>query len=215
MSILTTARVGKSFGADDIFGDITVDIPHGARIALVGRNGAGKTTLIKLLLRQEDPSAGEVFHMRGLTIGYLAQRPELVGDRPLWDEMMTAFSGLQRKEAELAELAHKMGDNSRPDSEEIIARYGRLQEEFELAGGYDYETRIKQVLQGLGFDADDYQKPLTILSGGQQTRALLARLLLESPDLLVLDEPTNHLDIAAVEWLESFMSGWKGAVVGV
>ncbi len=215
MSILTAQRVGKSFGADDIFDDISVEIPYGARIALVGPNGAGKTTLLRLLIRAEEPSRGSVYPMKGLRIGYLEQRPELVGDRSLWDEMLTAFTALQRQEAELAELAHQMADTRRSDANEIMERYGHLQETFELAGGYDYETRIKQVLQGLGFDADDYQKPLTILSGGQKTRALLARLLLESPDLLVLDEPTNHLDINAVEWLESFLNNWTGAVLVV
>ena len=215
MSILTAQRVGKSFGADDIFDDISVEIPHGARIALVGPNGAGKTTLLRILIRADEPSRGSVYPMKGLRIGYLEQRPELVGDRSLWDEMLTAFTLLQRQEAELAELAHQMADTQRSDANEIMERYGHLQESFELAGGYDYETRIKQVLQGLGFDADDYRKPLTILSGGQKTRALLARLLLESPDLLVLDEPTNHLDINAVEWLESFLNNWTGAVLVV
>ncbi|HLY29353.1 MAG TPA: ABC-F family ATP-binding cassette domain-containing protein [Aggregatilineales bacterium] len=215
MSILTAKGVGKSFGADDIFSDITADIPHGARIALVGPNGAGKTTLLRILIRAEDPSAGTVNTAKGLSIGYLPQRPDLLGSQSIWDEMLVAFTHLREKEAELAELAHKMGDTARDDADEIIQRYGRLQENFELSGGYNYETRIKQVLQGLGFDAEDYEKPLTILSGGQKTRALLARLLLESPDLLVLDEPTNHLDIAAVEWLESFLNTWKGAVLVV
>src|SRR5690349_3991747 len=134
MPVLTATRVGKSFGADDIFAGINVDIPHGTRIALVGPNGAGKTTLLRILIRAEDPSAGEVFHMKGLSIGYLPQRPELSGKRSLWEEMLTAFTHLQRREAELSELASKMGDTSRADSEEIISRYGRLQEEFELAG---------------------------------------------------------------------------------
>ncbi|MEP7288812.1 MAG: ABC-F family ATP-binding cassette domain-containing protein [Chloroflexota bacterium] len=215
MSILTASRVGKSFGADDIFGGITVEIPHGARVAMVGPNGAGKTTLLRLLIRADEPTTGTVQHMRGLTIGFLPQRPELLGERTLWDEMLTAFKHFQRAEIELADLAHKMADTSRPDYDEIMERYGHLQEEFERTGGYDYETRIRQVLQGLGFDSDDYQKPLTILSGGQKTRAFLARLLLQSPALLVLDEPTNHLDINAVEWLEAFLNSWKGSVLVV
>jgi ATP-binding cassette, subfamily F, member 3 len=215
MPILTASRVGQSFGADDIFADISVDIPHGAKIALVGPNGAGKTTLLRLLIRADEPTKGTVQHAKGLTIGYLPQRPELVGNRPLWQEMLGAFEDLRRREAELAVLAQQMGDPSRSDADEIIEHYGRLQEAFEQAGGYEYETRIRQVLQGLGFDSGDYDTPLEILSGGQKTRALLARLLLESPDLLVLDEPTNHLDIAAVEWLESFLTNWKGALLCV
>jgi ATP-binding cassette subfamily F protein 3 len=211
MSILTATRVGKAFGADDIFDDISVEIPHGAKIALVGPNGAGKTTLIRILIGLDTPTTGTVTRARGIRIGYLPQRPELSGARTLWDEMLTAFEDLRRREAQLTELAQDMG--VRPDDEALLARYGQLQHDFELAGGYEYELRIRQVLQGLGFEPDDYQKPLTILSGGQQTRALLARLLLEAPDLLVLDEPTNHLDIQAVEWLESFLNTWKGAVL--
>jgi ATP-binding cassette subfamily F protein 3 len=213
MSILNANRVGRSFGADDIFSDISVDIPHGAKIAMVGPNGAGKTTLLKILIRAEEPTTGTINHSKGLTVGYLPQRPEFSGEHTLWDEMLVAFAELRRQEANLAELASHMAD---PDlAEDAIERYGRLQEAFELTGGYDYETRIRQVLQGLGFNADDYQTPLNILSGGQKTRALLARLLLESPDLLVLDEPTNHLDVDAVEWLESFLTNWKGAVLVV
>jgi ATP-binding cassette subfamily F protein 3 len=210
MPLLSASRVGKSFGADDIFADVSVEIPHGAKIALVGPNGAGKTTLLRLLIRADEPTTGTIQHAKGLTIGYLPQRPELVTDRTLWGEMLTAFTALRRTEAELSELAHQM---SGPDANEIIDKYGRLQEAFELAGGYDYETRIRQVLQGLGFDADDYDRPLSVLSGGQTTRALLARLLLENPDLLVLDEPTNHMDMEAVEWLESFLNTWKRAVL--
>src|SRR5712691_948228 len=136
MSILTATRVGKAFGADDIFGGITVDIPHGARIALVGPNGAGKTTLLRILIRAEEATEGSVQHMKGLSIGYLPQRPELDSERSLWDEMLSAFKHLQRREAELADLAQKMADTSRPDANEIMERYGRLQEAFELAGGY-------------------------------------------------------------------------------
>lgn len=215
MAVLSANNVAKSFGANDIFSDITVEIPHGAKIALVGSNGAGKTTLLHVLIKREEPTAGTVSHMKGLTIGYLPQRPHLAGDRTLWDEMMTAFADLRAREARLHALTHEMSGAEGDALDAIMARYGELEHAFERDGGYTYETRTRQVLQGLGFAADDVTMPLAHLSGGQQTRALLARLLLESPDLLVLDEPTNHLDINAVEWLESFLKAWDGALLVV
>lgn len=213
MSILKTNHLTKAFGADDIFQEIDLDIPHGAKIALVGPNGAGKTTLIRILIGVEEPSSGSVIRMRGLRMGYLPQRPDFNSDHTIWEEMLSAFTELRRRETQLADLAHQMAE--RPDDHNLITRYGELQHDFDLAGGYTYETRIRQVLQGLGFSSEDYSKPLRICSGGQQTRALLARLLLESPDLLVLDEPTNHLDIQAVEWLEGFLNQWAGSLLVV
>jgi len=215
MTVLSASNLAKSFGADDIFSGVSVEIPHGAKIALVGANGIGKTTLLEVLIRRQEPTAGTVSPMKGLTIGYLPQRPQLVGDRSLWDEMMTAFADLRAREERLRALAERMSDPGHPDLEALIERYGREEHQFELDGGYTYETRTRQVLQGLGFAPEDATMPLAHLSGGQQTRALLARLLLGSPDLLVLDEPTNHLDINAVEWLESFLKTWPGALLAV
>ncbi|WP_119065952.1 ABC-F family ATP-binding cassette domain-containing protein [Aggregatilinea lenta] len=215
MALLSATNVAKSFGANDIFSGVTVDIPHGAKIAMVGPNGAGKTTLLHVLMKAEEPSEGIVTHMKGLSIGYLPQRPDMSGERTLWDEMMTAFTALREREAKLHVLAESMGEASGDELDAIMERYGQLEHQFEDDGGYMYETRTRQVLQGLGFDAGDYGMPLAHLSGGQQTRALLARLLLESPDLLVMDEPTNHLDINAVEWLESFLKTWPGALLVV
>ncbi len=215
MALLSANNVAKSFGAHDIFAGISLDIPHGAKVALVGPNGVGKTTLLHVLIKADEPSEGTVTHMKGLRIGYLPQRPQLIADRTLWEEMLTAFHDLREREARLHALADSMSEASGDELDAIMERYGQLEQQFEQDGGYLYETRIRQVLQGLGFDADDYDTPLAHLSGGQQTRALLARLLLESPDLLVLDEPTNHLDISAVEWLESFLKTWPGALLVV
>ena len=213
MSLLTATNIAKSFGPDDIFEGVSVEIPHGARIALVGPNGAGKTTLLRLLIGADQPDAGSVTVARGTRIGFLPQRPELDGAHSLWDEQLAAFAELRRLEAQLRELEHAMADPARHD--DALAKYGPLQERFERDGGYTYEQRIRTVLHGLGFTPDDYGRPLRQLSGGQTTRALLARLLLDSPDLLVLDEPTNHLDIQAVEWLESFLRTFPGAVLAV
>ncbi len=215
MAILSASNLAKSYGAHDIFEGISVEIPHGAKIALVGSNGIGKTTLLNVLIKAEEPSAGVVSHMKGLRIGFLPQRPDLIAHHTLWEEMLTAFTDLRAREARLAELAEAMSHAESSALDELMERYGQLQQQFEHDGGYAYETRIRQVLQGLGFKADDYRMPLPHLSGGQRTRALLARLLLESPDLLVLDEPTNHLDINAVEWLESFLKTWDGALLVV
>ena len=213
MSILTATNLAKAFGADDIFDSISVEVPQAARIALVGPNGAGKTTLLNILVGLDAATEGQVHIARNTRVGFLPQRPELLGDHSLWSEALGAFEPLLQMEAQLADLEAQMAD---PDQHEAaLAAYGPLQERFELAGGYVYPARIKMVLQGLGFTEDDYDMSLVQLSGGQKTRALLARLLLDEPDLLVLDEPTNHLDIQAVEWLESYLKSFAGAVLAV
>lgn len=211
MSLLTGSNLAKSYGAQDVFAGVNVTIPHGARIALVGPNGAGKTTLLRILCGLEEPSAGEVFCARGLTLGYLPQEANLTGDHTLYQAMLEVFADLRAQEEALRQMEQEMADPSR--FEALADKYSALSERFEQAGGYTYEARIRQVLGGLGFDADDFHRPLSQLSGGQKTRALLARLLLEAPDLLVLDEPTNHLDIQAVEWLEERLAHWPGAIL--
>jgi ATP-binding cassette subfamily F protein 3 len=213
MSILSTTRVSVSYGSVDIFTDISVSVPRDARIAIVGPNGVGKTTLFRVLVGLEEPTDGRVFRAQGIKIGYLPQEAVLNGTHSLWDECLTVMSEVRAMEAELARLEGAMANPEQ--AEQVLERYGLLQEEFERRGGYVYETRIRTTLSGLGFSDNDYNRPLTQLSGGQRTRAFLARLLLSDPDLLVLDEPTNHLDIAAVEWLEGYLRLWNGSVVVV
>lgn len=211
MSLLTANALAKSFGPVDIFSDISLSIPHRARIGLVGPNGVGKTTLLRILLGEDEPSAGEIQRSRGLRMAYLPQEARLLTDRTLWQECQTVFSDLIEQQAELTRLEAAMADPQQ--TEAVLPVYGRLQEVFEHAGGYTYETRIRQTLTGLGFTRADLNRPLAHLSGGQRTRALLAKLLLSDPDLLLLDEPTNHLDISAVEWLENYLKDWPGAVL--
>jgi ATP-binding cassette subfamily F protein 3 len=211
MSLLTGSQLAKSFGAADIFANVTVSVPHGARVALVGPNGAGKTTLLRVLAGLDEPSAGTVQRAKGVRLGYLPQEARFESDETLWDEMLTAFAALRDREAALRELEATMANSMQRG--EVMERYGALQHQFEIDGGYAYETKIKQVLAGLNFQPEDYGKRLKIFSGGQKTRALLARLLLESPDLLILDEPTNHLDLHAIEWLETWLTAWPGAVL--
>ena len=211
MSLITTHSLAKAYGPNDIFEQVDVALPYGARVALVGPNGAGKTTFLRILAGLEEPSQGEVLRAKGLRLGYLPQEAALEAEGTLWEEMLAAFAGLRAREAELNRLEARMADPAEFDA--VVEKYGALQHQFELDGGYAYETKIRQVLTGLNFDPADYAKPVKILSGGQKTRALLGRLLLENPDLLVLDEPTNHLDIQAVEWLEDWINDWSGAVL--
>jgi ATP-binding cassette subfamily F protein 3 len=211
MSLITASNLGKSFGPTDIFSGVSLSIPQDGRIAIVGPNGIGKTTLLRILLGLEEPSAGTLQRARGLNAGYLPQEAMLSGSHTLWEECLKPLASLLELEVELSRLEAAMSDPK--EAEAALQRYGALQQEFERRGGYTYETRIRQTLSGLGFEADDYQRPIPQLSGGQRTRAVLARLLLSDPDLLILDEPTNHLDIQAVEWLEGYLSQWSGAAL--
>lgn len=212
MSLLTFNSLGKSFGAADIFAGLSGAVPAGARIALVGANGSGKTTLLRILAGEDNPDQGGVHRARAVRLGYLPQVvPQTAAAHSLWEEMCTAFSALLAQQAELRSLEEAMAAPAQRDS--ALERYGVLQHEFEEAGGYTYEAQIRQTLQGLGFSAAHHALPLAQLSGGQRTRALMGRLLLERPDLLLLDEPTNHLDISGVEWLEGWLRSWSGAVL--
>ncbi len=216
MSLLLTQNLGKVYGPHDIFEAVNCALPHGARVALVGPNGAGKTTLLRLLAGVEEPTTGTVHRAKGVRLGYLPQEAAAAfaaddAHHTLWDDMLAAFAALRAEEAALAALEKDLPTASPAD----LLAYGERQHAFELAGGYTYAHRIQHVLAGLNFTPHDYAMPVHRLSGGQKTRALLARLLLEAPDVLILDEPTNHLDIRAIEWLEAWLAAWPGAVLMV
>ena len=213
MALIQATNLAKSFGPDDIFEGISVSIQQRARIAIVGPNGVGKTTLLRILLGEDVPNAGTVQYAKDLSIGYLPQEATLATRGTLWETCLPAFADLITMQAELETWMAAMSDPDR--AEEAVARYGTLEQAFERRGGYTYEVRIRQTLTGLGFAETDYHRPIAQLSGGQRTRALLAQLLLENPDVLMLDEPTNHLDIQAVEWLEAYLKDWEGALVVV
>ncbi|HLG62325.1 MAG TPA: ABC-F family ATP-binding cassette domain-containing protein [Ktedonosporobacter sp.] len=219
MSIVAVIQVGKSFAAERIFSGVSFQIEARDRIGLVGPNGAGKSTLLNILAGREEADEGSVSLTRNLRIGYLTQVVDFHPQNTLREEMLTVFAELHQWEHELHELAQKMasptvqGDPLLHD--QLLARYADLQSRYEHAGGYTYENRVDQVLDGLGFTHEQQLAPVMHLSGGQQTRAALGKLLLQEPDLLLLDEPTNHLDLAALEWLENYLSSWKGAMVVV
>lgn len=218
MPIVNVVQVGKSFGAERIFEGISFQINEDDRIGLVGPNGAGKSTLLNILASREEPDEGWLAIARNTRIGYLAQITDFHPDNTLRDEMLTVFAEVRQWEHELQELALELATEAKADSTlhaQLLQRYADLQGRFEHAGGYTYENRVEQVLDGLGFTREQQESPVLQLSGGQQTRAALGKLLLQEPDLLLLDEPTNHLDLAALEWLETYLMGWKGAMVVV
>ncbi len=218
MSLLVATGLAKAFGALDVFDGVDLRVEAGDRIGFVGANGAGKTTVLRILAGVDSPTAGDVARKRGLTVGYLPQDPPPASDLTLHAAMLQVFAHLQDQAAALREMEHRLAGAAHDGSDEyegLLEAYGHAQAAFEVAGGYDYETRIRQVLGGLGFNEDQHGKPLAHLSGGERTRALLAQLILQETDVLLLDEPTNHLDLEAVEWLEETLVHWRGGLVVV
>src|SRR5450759_5487421 len=214
MSLLTANNLGLSFGAFDLFKGLSLSIANDSKIGMIGPNGIGKTSLLLILAGLNPPSQGEVHMARGRRLGYLRQEAvDAFADRDntVFNEMLTVFADLHDLQAQLNAMEKEMSSGQANGG--LLDKYGRLQEAFEHAGGYTFDLRIQQTLEGLGLGKKSWETPLNHLSGGQKTRALLARLLLEKPDLLMLDEPTNHLDIEAVEWLEHTLNEWEGAVL--
>ena len=213
MSLIRLENVTKLYDPDLILDDISVSIEHGDRIGLIGRNGTGKTTLIKIITGMLANFKGKVVSAKGLGIGYLSQEPDLARDCTLRQEMLQVFEERRALEDEMLLLAEEMETQ---EARHLLAEYARIQEQHERLGGYDYEHQVNRILGGLGFAESDFNLPIRVLSGGQKSRATLAKLLLEAPDLLLFDEPTNHLDIKGIEWLENYLNiEYNGAVLVV
>jgi len=215
MALLVASHLAKYFGVDDIFTDLSLALHAGERVALVGLNGCGKSTLLDIIAGVTETDGGTVTIARDVRLGYLPQQPDFREDGTLWEAMEAVLVGLQARQAQLRRLEALMASPDDAERERAIGRYGRELEAFERDGGFTYEARIGQVLGGLGFAVAEFHEPVAHLSGGQKTRALLARLLLEEPDVLLLDEPINHLDLEGIEWLEDQLKVWKGGLIVV
>ncbi|HPJ65201.1 MAG TPA: ABC-F family ATP-binding cassette domain-containing protein [Flexilinea sp.] len=211
MPLISAQKLSKSFGAEDIFSEITLSIPRGAKIGLVGPNGSGKSTLLQILMGITPSDSGSVQRAKKITIGYLPQNFEAEFEKSPYQECLAVFSDLIMMKSKLNQMEQDLANGN--NVSELLSSYGNLQNTFESRGGYVFETRIHQVLQGLGFSKSEENRPWYQLSGGQKTRAYLAKILLMNPDLLILDEPTNHLDINAIEWLESFLKEYEGGAL--
>jgi len=215
MTLLTVHNLTMYYGADLILDQIGFQVSHGEKLAIVGVNGAGKSTLLKIIGGLVTCDEGEINITRGHRVAYLPQEACFEIDRTLWQEMEAAFAHLKELQAEMRTLEERLSDQTIPDWEDCMQRYGEITARFEHAGGYQIEQRIEYVLHHLGFTETHHHQPLAQFSGGQKTRAALAAILLSDPDLLLLDEPTNHLDLQALEWLDGFLQRWDGTLIVV
>ncbi len=206
-------KISKSFGGRVLYTSASLQLNAGERWALVGPNGSGKTTFLKIFMGLETADEGTITFAKDTSVGYLEQETKLFGNRSALQEVIDSAQEIKRVEARVAEL-EALISSTEPGLEldRLLEEYGHAQDRFERLGGYELESRARQILSGLGFPVEDFDKPAEDFSGGWQMRISLSKLLLRHPDLLMLDEPTNHLDLESVKWLEQFIANYDGAV---
>lgn len=213
MILLQAQSITKNFGTKKLFSNVSFEIQDNSRIGLVGRNGVGKSTLLKIISDQESYNSGNIALKKDTNIGYLAQDSGLNSDNQIFAEMEKVFDYLKAQEKKMHALEEKLADPTVDDYDSILKQYDQLQNTFRQENGYGYQSEIRSVLKGFGFDEDVWQDKISTLSGGERSRLAMAKMLLEHHDILLLDEPTNHLDINTVEWLEGYLKNYRGALV--
>lgn len=213
MKILTISKLQKEFNGDVLFKNVSFDINSNDKIALIGKNGTGKSTLLKMVLNYIDSDEGEIHVNKQAKIGYLSQDVISSGEQTLYDEMLLVFSEIIRLQSKIDDVTEALVNE--PHNEDLLNQYASLEHRFQQIDGYDYHYKIDYVLSQFGFTKEMYSRKIETFSGGEKTRVAFAKLLLESPDLLILDEPTNHLDIEIISWLEDYLSKFKGAILVV
>lgn len=207
-------KISKSFGGRVLYSNATLQLNAGERWALVGPNGAGKTTLLKIIMGLESADEGTVTFAKDATLGYLEQETELMGDRTALNEVIESAHEIKQWERKVNDLSLKIAETPEGATlNKYLEDYAHAMERFERLGGYELESRARQILAGLGFPVEDFDKPAKEFSGGWQMRISLSKLLLRRPDVLLLDEPTNHLDLESVQWLERFLSSYDGTIL--
>lgn len=208
--IISCNNIQKTFIDKEVLKNISFHIEDHEKAALIGNNGVGKTTLLKILTGEMAPDDGTVTTSKDCQIGYLKQNMDLTSSRTVYEELLSVFDDVIALEKKLHEMENEI---AKTGSSKLIESYDKMRQSFEAQKGYEYKSLVRGVLKGLGFSDDVYDKPVSILSGGQKNRVALGKLLLQEPTLLLLDEPTNHLDIEAIEWLEGFLRNYRGAVL--